>query len=163
VSRREGAAGLCLGFREGLADGFRGTINSGTVYTWSGRQYVDVKELHTCTGYWIYVEEARVIPVEGLPVGRTQLDLAKGWNKLGVETVCALPDEVHIIDMPWIWDPLLLRYRSTQTLRPGLAPESTSARLHGCHSEPSWRLPFPCEGSAVSGTFVLEYPQMQRF
>jgi hypothetical protein len=105
---------------ETLRDGFRGTIHSGDVCTWAGQQYVDVTELHACIGYWIYVAEAQVLLVDGMPVGQTRVDLARGWNQCGVEAECEAPADARINGTPWVWNPLLLRYEPADVLRPGL-------------------------------------------
>jgi hypothetical protein len=103
-----------------LRDGFRGTIYSGSVCTWSSQGYADVTELHACTGYWIHVPEAQVIPVAGQPASQTQLGLARGWNQCGVEAECEVPADGRIVGTPWVWNPLSLRYEAAQTLRPGV-------------------------------------------
>jgi hypothetical protein len=119
-----------------LGDGLGGTIHSGSVCTWFGQEYVDATELHACTGYWVHVDEAQVILVNGMPVGQTQLDLARGWNQCGVEAECDAPDDVRINGKPWIWNPRILRYEQADVLCPGVgfwinASEDASIGLNG--------------------------------
>jgi hypothetical protein len=103
-----------------LRDGFRGTIQSGEVCTWTGQQYTVVSELHACVGYWIYVPKAQVVLVAGSPAEQTHLGLARGWNERGVEAACEVPADGRIVGTPWVWNPVSLRYEVTQTLRPGV-------------------------------------------
>jgi hypothetical protein len=103
-----------------LSDGSRGTICTGSVCTWTGQEYVDVAELHACVAYWVYVAEAQMILVEGLPVEQTSLVLARGWNQCGVTVECDVPLDGRIIGLPWIWSPALLRYEPVDVLRPGI-------------------------------------------
>jgi hypothetical protein len=114
------ALDILLSDGQTFRDGFRGTIRSSDVCTWTGHEYATVTELHACVGYWVCVAEARVILVEGLPVTQTQLDLSRGWNQCGVEVECEVPADVRLVGTPWIWNPLSLRYEVADRLRPGL-------------------------------------------
>jgi hypothetical protein len=119
-----------------LSDGSQGTINSGDVCRWTGQEYVVADELHACIGYWIYVADAEVILVEGVPVGQTQLDLARGWGLCGVEAECDVPADSRIVGTPWIWNAASLRYETTHAFRPGVGfwitvSEDAQIRLDG--------------------------------
>jgi hypothetical protein len=105
---------------EVLRDGLRGTIYSGDVCTWTGHGYGAAAELHACIGYWVCVEEALVVLVEGQPVGQTDLPLTRGWNQCGVATTCPVPDDARIVGKPWAWNPRSLRYEPVSVFRPGL-------------------------------------------
>lgn len=102
-----------------MRDGFRGTVNSGDVWTWGGQRYDVATELHACTGYWVYAGEATAVLVYGLPVGQAALPLAYGWNQCGVVTPRLLPDDPRIQGTAWWWDPVLQTYRATDALLPG--------------------------------------------
>jgi len=107
----------------GLRDGTRrGTINVGAVWSWTNGIYQSVTELHAGVGYWVYMENAAVIEVPGLPAGLTALPLVRGWNLVGVPDSApfAVPQNPHLRGRCWRWDVATQAYEPVDAMTPFL-------------------------------------------
>jgi hypothetical protein len=99
----------------------------GSVWLWDTTQdsgkgaYAEAVELHALTGYWVYVGSAGTLTVAGSEPTNTVLDLAAGWNLIGVADHVTLQENAALIMPFWHWTNTL-RYGNTlvgDTLLPG--------------------------------------------
>jgi VCBS repeat-containing protein len=95
-----------------------GVIHTGSVWQWEDSGYVAATEMHACVGYWVYVEDATALLVQGQTVNQGPLVLSAGLNLCGTAVASDLPEDAGI-GVVWLWQAACMRYCTVTTLLPG--------------------------------------------
>lgn len=71
-------------------------------------------------GYWVFASEAATIDHIGYPALDNTLELAAGWNLVGVSVTGALPDTPAVsADDVWQWTPDIGQYKRAVVFEAG--------------------------------------------
>ena len=82
---------------------------------WSGKRFVESREVRPGIGYWGYSAEARTVMVRGSELGPREIPLRRGWNLLGPVIRCECPT-ASCITRVLAWD---ANSASLRPLEPG--------------------------------------------
>jgi hypothetical protein len=110
------------GNNRGFADGSRGVVYQGAVWEWKNDMgqgaYAPAQEIHAFTGYWVFVEIATAITVEGtMPDDSQGIQLVPGWNLIGVFEEMDAPTARDLLGPAWWYENN--EYQTAVKLYPG--------------------------------------------
>jgi len=99
------------------------TLDTMPIKTWESPLFIEVDEIESKKGYWIFTPVATTICITGKPITNKTLNLKAGWNMVGTVgmenmTIAAVPNQVSICPaVTWISPSFI----ETDIIEPGKA------------------------------------------